>query len=106
MIYVSVHSHKFYQNNPEDPNNNDYFKHYFTIEDLDALFKKESFERIYVAEIEKKDSRDELRLVSQWFDKSCKQEEGIKDQKVIDVLKAQYMKNKMQSDIVAIFRRR
>ena len=105
LIYVSVHSHKFYENNPNDLNNNDYFKHYFTPEDLETVFKKGSFERMYIAEIEKIDSTDERSLVSKWFDKACRKE-GNTNQKKIDVYKSEYLKNKTQSDIIAIFRKR
>ena len=33
LVYIAVHSDKYFMNNPSDPNNNSYFKHYFTISD-------------------------------------------------------------------------
>lgn len=105
LIYVRVHSHKYYKNNPNDPNNNDYFKHYFTPEDLETVFKKGSFERIYIAEIEKIDSKDERSLVSKFLDKSYRLD-GITNQKKIDFYKSEYLKDKTESYIMAIFRKR
>lgn len=105
LIYAGVHSHKFYANNPKDPNNNDYFKHYFTIEDLEKVFPKENFERIYYAEIEKTDPEVEAELTEKWLDKSL-EADGITDPRHIEFIKKDYMKNKNQSDIVTIFRKK
>ena len=105
LIYVRVHSHKYYMNDPQDPNNNDYFKHYFRVSDLEKVFPNNQFERLYCAEIEKTDPKFEKDLINDWLDKALKAE-GIKDPKEIEIAKRDYLKNMTQSDIVAIFRRK
>ena len=40
LIYLLVYSTECCGNNPEDPSNNEYIKHYFTIDDLLDLFPK------------------------------------------------------------------
>ena len=105
LIYISVHSNKFYANNPNDPGNNDYFKHYFSSNDLIDLFKPEYFEIIYSAEIEKVDSITELQLTDMWLEKSYEYY-GITDRQIIENGKKRYLKNKKQSDIVSVFKRK
>lgn len=105
LIYIGVHSHKFYANNPKDPNNNDYFKHYFTIEDLEKVFPIEYFEKIYFAEIEKTDPKVENELTEKWLEKSLAAD-GTTDPRHIELIKKDYMKNENQSDIITIFRRK
>ncbi len=105
LVYVGVHSEKFYANNPKDPNNNDYFKHYFTIADLEKVFPNNEFERIYYAEIDKIDPLFERKITVEWLERSLKAD-GITDPKHIELIKRDYMKNKNQSDIITIFRRK
>lgn len=105
MVYAGVHSHKFYANDPKDPKNNDYFKHYFSIEDLENVFPENEFERIYYAEIEKSDSQIERDLTEKWIEKSL-EADGITDPRCIELIKKNYMTNKCQSDIISIFRKK
>lgn len=105
MVYAGVHSHKFYANDPKDPKNNDYFKHYFSIEDLEKVFPENEFERIYYAEIEKSDPQKERDLTEKWIEKSL-EADGIIDPRRIELIKKNYMTNKCQSDIISIFRKK
>jgi SAM-dependent methyltransferase len=105
LVYAGVHSVKFYANNPTNPENNDYFKHYFTIRDLDKVFPSHLFERIYYADMEKTDSQSERDLAEEWIDKDL-EAEGITDPKQIDLIKKDYLKNKRQSDIIAVYRKK
>jgi len=104
MIYISVHSYKFYMNDPENPDNNEYFKHYFKIEDLKYIFPKEKYEYMFVAEIDKIDSKQEIEIVNKWIDKYLAINE-ITDISIINEIKEDYLKNKSQSDIQVIFRK-
>ncbi|MFA6058239.1 MAG: hypothetical protein WC756_08560 [Taibaiella sp.] len=105
LVFVSVHSEKFYSNNPNDSNNNDYFKHYFTIADLQRVFPNDLFDRIYYAEVEKLDPQIERDLTNKWLDQSLKAD-GISDPKIIERVKKSYLANKSQSDIITIFKRK
>ncbi|MGC4034440.1 MAG: class I SAM-dependent methyltransferase [Chitinophagaceae bacterium] len=105
MIYVGVHSIKHYKNNPEDENNNEYFKHYFAISDFEKIFSNEHFERVYLADIQKEDSKAELELVDEWLNRVLRVE-GITDQKEIEENKKDYLDQKSQANIIAIFRKR
>lgn len=105
LVYVGVHSDKFHANNPNNPNNNDYFKHYFTISDLEKVFQSTDFERIYYAEIDKVDSLFEQKTTEEWLERLFKAD-GISDPRLIELLKRKYMKNINQSDIITIFKRK
>ncbi len=105
IVYVAVHSDKSYTNNPKDPNNNDYFKHYFRISDLDSVFPTAEFERLYYAEIDKVDPKNERDLSEEWLDRAIKAE-GITDPRRIEMIKKDNLKNKNQSDIITLFRKR
>lgn len=48
LFYAVCHSNKHPHNNPENPKNNDYFKHYFSEKDMNTLFDEENFERIFL----------------------------------------------------------
>lgn len=104
LIYVSVHSDKFYANKPADADNNSYFRHYFTSSDLNQVFPNSSFERLYNAEIEKKDPRYERNLDEEWLEILLR-EEGITDPYELIAEKVDYFVNKSQSDIIAIYRK-
>jgi SAM-dependent methyltransferase len=105
FVYVSVHSVKFYANNPDNPTNNEYFKHYFSIEDLEKVLTLDKFERIYYAEVDKIDSKIDQKLTSLWLD-TLLEKDGVKNPKMVAKIKKDYLKNKYQSDIVAIFRKK
>jgi hypothetical protein len=105
LVYIAVHSDKFYANDPNNPDNNEYFKHYFTISDLETAFPLSLFDHIYSAEIEKSDSKFERDLVEVWINKSLKTE-GITNPKQIAKIKKEYFKDKKQSSIVIILRKK
>lgn len=56
LIYVVVHSSNYYKNDPDDPDNHDYFKHYFAGDDLKKVFSEKLFHRLYFADIERENS--------------------------------------------------
>jgi len=104
LIYVSVHSSRYYANNPEDPENNEYFKHYFELKDFDSIFPSKKYTRIYQAEIEKASTRLGLKIIDKWLDKVFAME-GIKNPRVIAQNKKEYLKNKNEADIQLVFRK-
>ena len=105
LVYVCVHSDKYYKNNPEDSNNNEYFKHYFTTSDLEAVFPDTQFERTYFATVDRIDSKSEEELIEEWLD-MCLTAEGINDPEECKAAKEEYLQNNRYSDLVAIFRKR
>ena len=105
MIYIVVHSQKYYLNDPKNPKNNAYFKHYFTTKDLEKIFPKNLFERVYSAEIEKMDTQRDKEITSRWLDKSL-ESDGITDPRHKASIKKKYLKNRGQADIQMIFRRK
>ncbi|MFM9948398.1 MAG: class I SAM-dependent methyltransferase [Saprospiraceae bacterium] len=105
LIFISVHSTKYYMNNPENPDNNEYFKHYFSQEDLDSLFKAAIFERIYSADIQRQESKLGKLIVDKWIDKNLDYDR-IFNKKTRGKIKADYLSNKSESDIVCIYRKK
>ena len=81
-------------------NNNDYFKHFFKVSDLEKAFPSIHFERLYCAEIERSDSKWEKDLISDWLDDFLKTE-GVTDPKEIALEKKDYLKSKNEAGIVA-----
>ncbi|GGH59703.1 SAM-dependent methyltransferase [Filimonas zeae] len=105
IILVSVHSDKHYANNPNDPHNNNYFKHYFTENDLTTLFDEKIFEMTFLADIQKKLPKIEIEIIDKWLDKVLNQMKVI-DKKLRQVYKNGYLNDKQESDRVAIFKRK
>lgn len=77
LISICVHSVKFYMNAPANPDNNEYFAHYFTQSDLDQLLPPQTFDKLYSADIERKYSRkdDEVKIL--WGEKIIKRHEDF-----------------------------
>lgn len=105
MVFIGVHSRNYYMNDPKNPNNNEYFKHYFTIKDLEKIFPKKLFEKVYSAEIEKVDTQSDKEITNRWLDKSL-DADGITDPRHRAFIKKNYLKTRAQSDIQMIFRKR
>jgi SAM-dependent methyltransferase len=105
LIYISVHSTKYYMNTPENPDNNEYFKHYFKQEDLDTLFTGDTFEKIYLADIQRQESKLDKDIVDKWINKNL-DHDGIINKKVRAKIKADYLSDKLESDIVCIYRKK
>lgn len=105
LIYVCVHSYRHYKNNPNDPSNNTYFKHYFTNADLERVFPKESFEIIYQADVSKNLPKLELEIIDVWLDQSIRAE-GYTDPYDIMEMKLDYLQDLVHSNLNVIFRRK
>lgn len=105
LIYVAVHSSAYYKNNPEDPDNHEYFKHYFTDGDLKKVFPENLFERLYYADIEKQDSKAEMAIAEEWIDRLIKAS-GITSRREIAEIKRENLKNTRHSDLHLILRRK
>lgn len=103
FIYVWAHSDKYYRNDPSDPENNGYFKHYFTLPDLDGLFIPSGFERLLFSETERLFSKKEMQTQEKWLEKILDhmnifdkgERESIKDEELI---------NQPEADIICIYR--
>ena len=72
--------------------------------DLETIFPKEKYQYMYVAEIEKIDSKLETVITSKWVDKDMKND-GITNIRIINKIKKDYLKDKTQSDIQIIIRK-
>ena len=105
FIQIVVHSDRYYMNNPNDPDNNDYFKHYFTEEDVEGLFPNNLFEKVFLAHIQKRRSKLETAIIEQWLDKVM-DHQGITDQSERQTCKNDYLEINEESQVVAIFKRK
>jgi SAM-dependent methyltransferase len=103
FIYVWAHSDKYYRNDPSNPENNEYFKYYFTLADLDSLFIPSGFERLLFLETERLFSKKEMQAQEKWLEKILdhmnifdkNERESIKDEELI---------NQPEADIICIYR--
>lgn len=105
LIYICVHSSRHYHNNPDDPDNNEYFKHYFTNADLEKVFPKESFEIIYQADVSRSLPKLEFEIINVWLEKSLRAE-GYTDPYEIMEMKSDYLKDLTHSNLNFIFKRK
>ena len=105
LIFIKVHSDKHYCNSPDDPERTSHFKHFFAPTDLDLVFVKEEFERIYLAQIDQPYSSEDKRFTNMWLD-AVYAHDGYTDPDEIDEMKEEYFRDISQSEVVAIFRRR
>jgi cyclopropane fatty-acyl-phospholipid synthase-like methyltransferase len=69
LISVCVHSSKHPANDPANPDNNTYFKHFFTQQDLDSLFPANKFDRLYRADIERNYEKIDGQVAALWAEK-------------------------------------
>lgn len=105
LIYVCVHSHRHYKNAPNDPDNNEYFKHFFTNPDLEKVFPKELFEIIYQADVSRKLPKLELEIANIWIENSLRAQ-GYTDPYEIMEIKADYLQDINHSNLNFIFKRK
>ncbi|RYG04994.1 MAG: class I SAM-dependent methyltransferase [Chitinophagaceae bacterium] len=105
IIFVKVHSYRHPGYNEISDENNDYFKHFFTVADLDRVFTDEFYERIYSAEIEKLPSKEERNLQEKWIKRLYKAV-GVTDKKLIEEEVNRQRANDREAQIIALFRRK
>lgn len=103
FIYVCCHSDKYYMNDPSNPENNSYFKHYFTLADLDALFIASDFERLMYSETERLSSKKEMQTQEKWLEKHLDYLE-IFDESERELIIEEHLINNPEADIIAIYR--
>lgn len=103
FIYICVHSDKYYANDPSNPENHEYFKHYFTLADLDNLFIPSGFERLSFSETERFFSKKEMQTQAKWLEKYL-DHLNIFDKSDRESIKKEQLINNPESDIICIYR--
>lgn len=103
FVYVWAHSDKYYKNDPRDPDNNEYFKHYFTLADLDHLFIPTGFERLTFLETERLFSKKEMQTQEKWLEKYLDHLK-IFDKRERKSIKKDNLVNNPENDIICIYR--
>ena len=103
FIYVWAHSDKYYMNDINNPENNEYFKHYFTLADLDGLFIPSGFKRLLYSETERIFSEKEMQTQKKWLEKY------LDHLKISDIAERtsilqENWKNNPEADIIAIYK--
>lgn len=106
LIYSRVHSYKHFSNTPEDPNNNDYFKHYFSVEDMDSIFPYGKFERLYCAEVENANSQTEMKIQMMWIEEVYRKLFKINNRREIENAKKEHIGTQKESGILTVYRRK
>lgn len=103
FIYVCVHSDKYYANDSTNPENNEYFKHYFTLTDLDTIFIPLGFEKLLFSEKERLFSKKEMHTQEKWLEKIL-DHMNIFDQSERKLIKDEELINNPEADIICIYR--
>jgi SAM-dependent methyltransferase len=103
MVYVWAHSDKYYRNDPSNPDNYEYFKHYFTLSNLDNLFIPSGFERLAFSETERLFSKKEMQTQEKWLEKYLDHLK-IFDKRERKSIKNENLVNNPENDITCIYR--
>ena len=104
LISICVHSTKYYRNDPTDPHNDEYFKHYFTQEDLDLLFTPKNFERLYRADIERIYGKKDQEVSEIWGEKIITAM-NIKDGRIKADIRRQGKEGQLEAEIICVYRK-
>lgn len=105
LISVCVHSTQYYMNDPANPHNNEYFKHYFTQEDLDQLFPSKNFERVYSADVERIYGKKDHEVYKMWGEKIIAAM-NIKDGRVKADIRRQGKEKLKEAEIICVYKKR
>lgn len=106
LVYVRVHSKKHSYNDPSDPEINDYFKHFFTVDDLNSLFHDAVFECLICTENQQYlKSKHEQTLVANWLSQMM-DNEGIKDEKERESIIDENNKEIIDAWITCVYRKK
>jgi len=105
LISICVHSTKYYMNDPANPHNNEYFKHYFTQEDLDLLLPAKNFERIYRADVERIYGKKDHEVSIKWGERLITVM-NIKDAGVKADIRRQGREKLTEAEIICVYRKR
>lgn len=103
FVYVWAHSDKYYMNDPSNPENNEYFKHYFTLADMDSLFIPLGFKRLLYSEQERLFSEKEMRTQKKWLEKYLDHLEIFDEKERRSIIKENW-KNNPEADIMCIYK--
>ncbi|WP_433780456.1 class I SAM-dependent methyltransferase [Flavobacterium anhuiense] len=106
LVYLRVHSKKHSYNDSLDPSIHDYFKHFFSVEDLDKLFDEAYFECLVCSETRQfTKSKHELDLELEWLS-SMMDEQGITDPEERDQAIRENSSDIVDAWISCIYRRK
>jgi hypothetical protein len=104
LISICVHSTKFWANDPTWEDNNEYFKHYFTQEDLNELFSSTEFDRSYSADIERAYGAKDGEISALWSEKIISKM-NIRDQRVKADIRRQAKKENLDAELKCVYRK-
>lgn len=104
LVYLKVHSVAYHGNDPADPDNNAYFKHFFTQQDVDALFEPQ-YERIYAANLTCRITKKDQLVRTKWLEKVIAYLRITDEKAQADFWRANTACDE-QSDLVCIYRKK
>lgn len=106
IIYIRVHSKKHSYNNPLDPEISEYFKHFFSLKDLNILFNHTNFECLICSENQQfvKSKYEETMEVA-WFSELLDRD-GITNQKEREDIIYENTQERIDAWITCIYRRK
>lgn len=105
IIYIKVHSYKHHANDPENPDNNEYFKHFFNRMDLDSVFNKNDFETIYFADVESVNSQNQIEFLEKWLDRFLDNNRIYNPVERL-AIKKEYLQNKTEANFVLMLKKK
>ena len=106
QLYIRVHSASHEQNQVEDPEvRYDYFKHYFTPQDVARLFPQEEFEQLYFAEVHSVYTKQDKNFNALWVREWLYQQGEYNAERIEQAIQAQ-LADGSHTHLTALVRKR
>lgn len=105
LIYVLVHSDKHPYNKSEDEKTNTYFKHFFSEDDLNQIFKDSHFERLYLSDSQFTIPKFDMEIRKIWCEKILDYRNITDQTKRKNFIDAN-LKEKCVASLTSIYRRK
>lgn len=105
ILSICVHSVKYFANDPTNPGNNEYFKHYFSQGDLDNLFPSAKYDRLYRSDIERQLCKKDQEVAALWAERIIEYFK-ITDPLTKGEIRQNAKDNSIQADLICVYKRR
>ena len=106
MVLVEVHSTLHPASSRINAQTNNYFKSFFSKEELDALFPAPTFLRLYCEDVEKQATQKQIEFNKDWINEVYHNIYGVTDKDEIFLAQSQYIdSNQMECYILAIYQK-
>lgn len=106
QLYVRVHSNSHAQNQVDDPEERyDYFKHYFSVQDIARLFPPQEFEQLYLADISSAYTKEDKDFDALWV-REWHRQQGVRNTERIEQVVQEHLASSSHNQLTILVRKR